>query len=163
MKARRFLLFTVFLLLPLLTGGCGVGEDHNAYLRTPFCAEVEGECAGASFTAEIGTCEDGFYVEFLQPSALSGIRAEQRGERCEVRLGELCIPMTASELSAWLEPLSLLAAIEPTRVRREGEHTVLEYGEGRVLVLNERGIPVRGEGKGVIFRVTWWQSLSNGA
>lgn len=179
MKKKRF--FAVLLLLFLCLGmsSCGAGEpNYLAYLQKDFCAEAEGTLHGVDFCARIevntrtdaegGAAKKQISVTYLSPAALEGIRVTvlkdlpSGTEKTTASLGEITLDLSRESVKGWLLPVeSLLSvskdALESPQKTERGYRLV--FSDGKILSVDEKGMPLSLESDEISFSITQIQPL----
>lgn len=164
--ARRFLFFSVLLLL-LLSVGCDRREKDGAteLLSGAFDAEVTVEGEGLSYRATVRryTDSDGTKIEeltFLSPDSLKGIAATVRGDTAVLSRGELSVTLTGDGAERVLFPLSLLSGgnVIAHDGGREEDCDVLycTLSDGRIMTVDARDGTLRAVRYGdTVVRISW--------
>ena len=180
MNKKRFYAVLLLLFLCLCTFSCkGKEPNYLAYLQKDFCAEVEGRIHGVDFCAriEVNTQIDPdgndlphkqISVTYLSPAALEGIRVtilkdlRSGTEKITASLGEITLDLSRESVKGWVLPVESLLSVSKDALEslQKTEHGYrLVFSDGKILSVDEKGMPLSLESDEISFSVTRIQPL----
>lgn len=152
-------------------GGCAdtTPPDYLAFLERAFVAEIRGERNGTAFSAKISAMpsEDGVTVriEYLNPDSLGGISVtsvcnadgDLVGD-AEVCRGETAVRVDSQSLFGLLEPALCWFLLDThTAVQKREGGYILQFADGVLTVMDERGLPRSYSSEELCYDIIWWE------